>query len=296
MNYTRRKFIGTVAAGIGILLGRTAEGGTGVRKHDPFEKVKLGKSGITTTRLCLGTGIRGGGQQSNLTRLGYDNGVQLVRNIYHSGVRMVDMADTYGTHFIVGDALKIYPRKKYTLFTKIWLGNGEKISGTPVDIDAVLQRFLKELQTEYIDGVMMHCITSGNWNSVMSDYMTALDKAKQRGMIRSHGLSCHSLAAVETAVSEAWTDCIHVRFNPFGVNMDDRPEKVAPVVRQLHDAGTGVIAMKIFGEGKFADDSAKKDQSLTYALHSGAVDVLDIGMDKIEDLTDTITRIRAIPK
>ncbi|MDR0815117.1 MAG: aldo/keto reductase [Bacteroidales bacterium] len=292
MKYSRRTFISTTAAGIGAALLNSpfAEAGELARKHSPYEKVTLGKTGITTTRLCLGTGIRGGDRQSNLTRLGFDNGVQLVRSIYDSGVRMVDMADSYGTHGIVGEALKIHPRKDYVLFTKLWCNEESK------DIDAILQRFLKELQTDYIDGVMMHCLTSRKWNTELNVYMEGLERAKQKGLIHSHGLSCHSLAAVETAVGEAWVDCIHVRINPFAVNMDDQPEKVAPVVKQLHDAGKGVIGMKVYGEGQFAGDSAKKDQSLNYILNLGAVDVLDIGMDKISDLRDTEKRIRRISK
>ena len=290
MKYSRRAFISTTAAGIGaaLLNGSFAEGAELARKHSPYEKVTLGKTGISTTRLCLGTGIRGGGKESNLTRLGYDKGVQLVRSIYDKGVRMVDMADSYGTHGIVGEALKIHPRKDYVLFTKLWCNEETK------DVDATIQRFLKELQTDYIDGVMLHCITSKNWNTELNVYMEGLQRAKQKGLIRSHGLSCHSLAAVETAVGESWVDCIHVRINPFAINMDDQPEKVAPVVKQLHDAGKGVIGMKVFGEGQFAGDPAKKDESLNYILHLGAVDVLDIGMDKISDLIDTEKRIRRV--
>jgi aryl-alcohol dehydrogenase-like predicted oxidoreductase len=261
--------------------------------HDPYEIVEIGKTGIKTTRLCMGTGIRAGGGVSNLTRNGHDNSVQLIRDIYQRGVRMFDAADSYGTHMILGDALKIYPRRDFTIFTKIWFAtrNEERLN-----INDIINRFLKELQTEYIDGVLLHCLTTGDWVTQLSDYMEAIDILKQKGVIRAHGISCHSLDAMKVAVKEPWVDTCHCRYNPFGPRMDDTVENVAPVVTQLHQAGKGVIGMKIYGEGTFANDPEKKNQSLKYLLHTGDVDILDIGMDKMGDLVDTEERIRLVNK
>ncbi len=298
MRYTRRHFIGTAAAGVGAVLmnSQFAEANqAAARKYDPYDTVTLGKSGIKTTRLCMGTGIRGGGRQSNLTRMGYEEGIKFVQDIYRRGVRSFDMADSYGTHAIISDALKKYPRKDYTLFTKLWFMRGAIPEAERPDAETVVTRFLKELQTDYIDGVQLHCVTSADWNTELSDYMTALDKLKQKGIIRSHGLSCHSLAAVETAVKEPWVDCIHVRVNAYGPKMDDKVEKVEPVIRQLHQAGKGVIGMKIIGEGEFSNSDEQRDNSFRYVLQLGTVDILDIGMDKMSDIIDTENRIRKVP-
>ena len=147
----------------------------------------------------------------------------------------------------------------------------------------------------YIDVLQMHYILSAGWNTELSDYMTAFDKLKQKGVIRAHGLSCHALAALETAVGEPWTDAIHVRINPYGINMDDSAEKVEPVVRQLHEAGRGVIAMKVLGEGALANSDEQRDQSFRYVLQLGAVDLMTVGMIKISDIIDTEERIRKVP-
>ncbi len=297
MEYSRRHFIGAAAAGVGAMLLNVRFAGAApvvAGNHDPYETVQLGKTGIKTTRLCMGTGIRGGGRQSDLTRMGYEQAIKFVREIYNRGVRMFDLADSYGTHAIVSDALKIYPRKDYVLFTKLWFMRGAIPEAERPDAETVVARFLRELQTDYIDGVQLHCVTSGNWNTELSDYMTSLNKAKQKGMIRSHGLSCHALAAVETAVREPWVDTIHVRLNAYGPKMDDKVEKVEPVVKQLHQGGKGVIAMKIIGEGEFSKSDEQRDNSFRYVLQLGAVDVLDIGMDKTSDIIDTESRIRKV--
>jgi aryl-alcohol dehydrogenase-like predicted oxidoreductase len=300
MECSRRRFLGTAGAGLGMMLlnGHRVTWASGYADsyHDPYEMVELGQTGIRTTRLCMGTGIRGGGRQSNLIRLGYEQAIQFVREIYMRGVRMFDLADSYGTHAVVGDALKIYPRSNYVLFTKLWFARGTIPETERPDAETVVARFLRELQTDYIDGVQLHCVTSANWNSQLSDYMTALDRLKQRGVIRSHGLSCHSLSAVQTATAESWVDAIHVRINPYSTKMDDKTEQVEPVVKQLHQAGKGVIGIKLLGEGAFAKSDEQRDVSFHYALQLGSIDVLDVGMDKISDIIDTESRIRKVPR
>ena len=299
MKYSRRNFIGTAAAGMGAMLlnSRFADAApVASGYHDPYELVELGKTGIKTTRLCSGTGTRGVNRQSNITRLGYEQAVLFIRDLYHRGVRMFDMADLYGTHCIVNDALKMFPRRDYALFTKIWFMRGALPEAERPNAEILVARFLRELQTDYIDGVQLHCVSSGNWNSEQSDYMTSLDKLKQKGIIRSHGISCHALPALETAVREPWVDTIHVRINPYGPKMDDTVEKVEPVVKQLHQAGKGVIAMKVLGEGELTNNDEQKDNCFRYILQLGAVDVLTIGMDKTSDIVDTENRIRKVSK
>ena len=295
MKYSRRHFIRTAATGMGAVMLQGCM--TGIANHDPYELVELGKTGIKVPRLAMGTGIRGGNKQSNLTRLGHDQAVQFVRQIYERGVRMFDMADSYGTHACVSEALKIYPRNDYVLFTKLAprrrpTDEGERPGA---ETESEIMRFLEELQTDYIDGLQLHgWMFSGTWSTDYSDYMTAFDKLKERGIIRAHGLSSHSLDAVKTAVNEPWVETMHVRFNAYGVNMDDKAENVAPVVKQLHQAGKGVIAMKVFGEGVFSNSDELRDGSLRFVLQSEAVDVLAIGMDKISDIEDTENRIRQV--
>jgi aryl-alcohol dehydrogenase-like predicted oxidoreductase len=295
MKYTRRQFIGT-AAGIGAVLAHPSLAGeipALPAKHDPYEPVEIGRTSIRTTRLCMGTGIKSSQRQSHLTRMGYDRGVALVREVYGRGVRMFDTADLYGTHGIVSEALRPFPRKDYVLFSKIWFRSGGLPENERPDAETVVSRFLRELQTDYIDGVMLHCVTSGNWNTELSSYMEELDKMKQKGVIRAHGITCHSLQALQTAAKESWVDCLNVRINAYGNHMDDKVETVEPVVKQLRAAGKGIIAMKVMGEGELVNSDEQKDRTLHYVLGAG-VNILDIGIGKIEDIIDIEPRIRKI--
>ena len=297
MKYSRRNFIETTAAGMGAALVSGCF--SGPKNYDPYEIVELGKTGIKTTRLSLGTGIKSNGRGlTNLTRMEHGQAVNLVREIYNRGVRTFDVADAYGSHSCVSEALKIYPRSSYVLITKIGIRRRPTAEGQlpGAETEDTVMRFLDELQTDYIDGLQLHYILTENWNTELSDYMTAMDKLKQRGIIRAHGLSCHVLPAHVTAVNEPWVDIIHVRLNPYGVNMDDTPEKVEPVVKRLHQAGKGVIAMKIIGEGEFSNSDEQRDNSFRFVLQLGAVDILTVGMDKISDILDTEDRIRKVPR
>jgi len=296
MKYTRRHFIGTAAAGMGAMMLNGCFSKT--RYHDPYEKVTLGNSGIVTTRLSMGTGFQTRNGQSSLARLNFDQAENLIREAYDRGVRMFDLADSYGTHEYMGKALKAYPRTDYTIFTKMRhrrASNAPEGMSPGEETEAEVMRFLKEINTDYIDALQLHYITFGNWNTELSDYMTALDKLKQKGIIRAHGITCHDLSAVETAVNEAWVDTIHVRINPYGTHMDDTVEKVEPVVKQLHQAGKGVVGMKILGEGKLVESDEQIDHCFSYALQLGAVDVLTIGFEKISDIEDCESRIRKVP-
>ena len=299
MKYSRRQFLGITAAGMGAaMLGGCS---LQAKNHDPYEIIELGKTGIKTTRLCMGTGIHGGNKQSNLTRMGQEQAVKLIREMYERGVRAFDLAEDYGTHACIGEALKIYPRSDYVIITKMAprrrRPDDEEGEAPGKETEARVLRFLEDLQSDYIDCLQFHGWNfNGNWNTDFSEYMTEMDKLKQKGIIRAHGLSSHSVDCIKTAIKESWVEAMHVRINPYGVSMDDTTENVEPLVKELHEGGKAVISMKVYGEGAFTDDEEKKDGSLRYVLQSGIVDLLNIGMDKMSDLDDNEIRIRKVPK
>jgi len=303
MAMRRREFLSRSIAGVGaVALGSRwawgAETPATPRYFDPYEQaIPLGKTGLKLSRLCLGTGMRGGGRQSNHTRMGAEKFQALIRYSYEHGVRVFDLADLYGTHPYVMPALRQIPRKNFTVVSKIWFRPGGlgDITERP-GAEVVVERFLKELKTDYIDLLLLHCVTSGKWNEELAEYMTALDKLKQKGVIRAHGVSCHSLDALKTAAAEPWVDSVHVRINAYGTKMDGKPEEVAPVVEQIHKAGKGVVGMKLIGEGEFRHDDEKKSRSVGYVLGLGTVDVLNVGFEKPEEVDDFAKRVAQTPR
>jgi aryl-alcohol dehydrogenase-like predicted oxidoreductase len=296
-NIRRREFIKRSALGIsgalvGGSIGRAAD--TKAAVYDPYEAVPLGKSGLKVTRFCMGTGVRGGNRQSNHTRMGKEKLEALIHGAYDRGVRMFDLADLYGTHPYLLPALKGIPRDKYAIVTKIWFRPGGIPDADRPDADVVINRFLKEVGTDYLDLVLLHCVESAQWPEELRKQMDIMAKLQEKGVIRAKGVSCHSLPALQAAANEPWVDSVHARINPYGMSMDDKPEKVAPVLKQLRAAGKGVVGMKIIGEGKLRNDDEKRDASAKYVL--GLVDVLNIGFEKVEEVDDFAARVKKVEK
>ena len=298
MHMKRREFLKQSAAGVGaIMAGAPFAKAEPVAAHfDPYEKVTLGKSGLKVPRLCLGTGMSGWQRESNHTRLGKTKFTALIRGAHERGVRMYDSADLYGTHPYFIPALEGVRREDYSLISKIWwAADGIPESERP-DADVVVARFLKELRTDYIDLLLLHCVTSRQWPQQLRKQMDILAKFKEKGVVRALGVSCHSLAALEAAVDEPWVDSVHSRINPYGLSMDGPAEKVLPVLKRLHAAGKGVVGMKLIGAGELRNDHERRDASVRYALQSGCVDVLNVGCESLEEVDDLAARVRRVPR
>ncbi len=301
MEMKRREFLAMSIAGMGgVLLGseRLDAAGQKTTKHNPYELVTLGKTKIKASHVGLGTGMRGGGRQSNHTRMGKEKFNALAMGCYERGVRLFDAADLYGTHPFLAGALKNMRREDYVISSKIWFRRGgipEPERPTP---DVVVERFLKELKTDYIDLILFHCVTSDKWPEELGDQMDILAKLKKKGLVRAHGLSCHSLTALESCVNEPWVDSVHARINPYAVSMDvktvEEVPKVAAVLKAIRRQGKAVIGMKIIGEGRFGSSPEKRDESIKYALESGCVDVMVVGFEKVEEVDDFAKRARKV--
>jgi len=299
MNLKRREFLhrSAFAAGAFALGGPLLSVAEAKPKtFDPFAKVTLGKSKIKTSRFCLGTGMKGWKRESNHTRMGKEKFEGLIHEAYDRGTRLFDLADLYGTHPYVIPALKGIPRDRFQIITKIWWRDDDGLpeKETP-DADVCVARFLKELKTDYIDLVLLHCVTSSKWNEELRKQMDLLAQLKEKGTIRAHGVSCHSLDALQTAATEPWVDSVHARINPEGVKMDGPADKVVPVLQKIHAAGKGVVGMKIIGEGQFRNDAAKKDASIKFVLGLGCVDVLNVGCETPAEIDDLAARVRNVP-
>ncbi len=299
MKMDRRKFLTTTLAGAGgMILGcsgadarRVAVGPPG-----PFEIVPLGKTGLKVSRVGFGTGMRGGGRNSDQTRLGRERFEELLRAAYDRGVRLFDMADMYGTHPYVGRALKKMPRDSYVLVSKIWVRRGGVPERERPGANILLDRFRKELATDYVDVVQIHCMTSKTWPDEQKKQMDLLEDLKAKGIIRAHGISCHSLDAMNAAAESPWVDVVHARVNAFGAAMDAPPEKVAPILKKLGAAGKGVLGMKLIGEGRFRDDDHKKDESIRFAMGPGRVDAMVVGFLSEAEIDDFSGRVAKVMK
>lgn len=255
-----------------------------------IDKVKLGKTGLIVPRLALGTGTHGGNQSSDMTRMGIENWVKIARYAQERGVTFYDAADLYGSHQNVKAILKEVPREKAILLSKIWTRPEKWNQDSPVK---TLDRFRMETGSDYFDIMLLHCMTNAKWQEEKKPYIEALSEAKQKGVIKAVGVSCHNFEALKLAVDDPWVDVILARINPEGISMDASSEEVMTVLKKAHDSGKGIIGMKIFGEGKLVGES-QREKSLQYVIGSKNVDCMTIGMTTADQVNDAVIRIMRI--
>src|SRR5467141_1912555 len=253
------------------------------RKFSASDCVTLGKTGIQTSRLAMGSGTVGVGHHSHQTALGLKGLSDLLLNGYDHGLRFFDSADSYGSHPHVAEALKHVPRDKVTVLTKTWARDAATAR-------ADLDRFRRELGTDHIDVCLIHCLTEGDWTERYKGVMDVLSEAKEKGVIRAHGCSCHSIEALRAATKSPWVEVHLVRINPIGSFMDSDPDTVLAVLLEMRAAGKGIVGMKILGQGELRH---RQDEALRFALSLNLLDAFTIGAESQSEQEDLIRRIAA---
>jgi len=182
----RRKFITATAAMTGAaFLTRWPEtiSAEAIKKY-ANDRLTLGPMKIPVTRLAMGTGTNGVGGSSNQTRqLGLGGMADLLQDGFDQGVTFWDSADQYGSHPHLKEGLKRVPRDKVTILTKTH-------ASTEKEAIADIDRFRRELGTDYLDILLLHCMTDARWPEQKKGAMAAIAEAQEKGIVRTRGVSC----------------------------------------------------------------------------------------------------------
>ena len=278
----RRTFIRNSLAGAAVLSAFPYEALALEEKLYPHDRVKLGNTGIEMSRMAMGTGTHGFGGASNQTRqMGIKGVADMLRAAFDDGINFWETADQYGSHPHVGEALKKVKREEVVILTKT---NSNSYESVKKDLD----RFRKELGTDYLDIILFHAVTDPQWNQKMKGAMEALAEAKEEGIIRAHGVSCHSIGALETAADESWVEVDLARFNPGGARMDADVPTVTKVLTRMKENGKAIIGMKVYGCGELLH---MKDECLQFQTGSGITDAFTMGFESIEQMKDIQKRL-----
>jgi predicted aldo/keto reductase-like oxidoreductase len=286
----RRDFLRhSLAAGGAIALGQRAQAAPSAAFGAPERKfandvVYLGPEKIKLSRLAMGTGTSGFGGSSNQTRqLGVKGLSALYQYGYDNGLTFWDTADGYGSHPHMAEALKHISREKVAIMTK-------SQSKTAEGMRADIERFRKELNTDFIDILLLHAVREEDWPIQRAGAMEVVNEYKQKGIIRSRGISCHSLPALRQVHKQDYIDVDLARVNPVGAKMDADPATVVEELMKIKAAGKGVIGMKILGEGALRH---RVDYALQHALALKCVDAFTIGAESVTELGDLVKKIPA---
>jgi len=295
---TRRNFIGVViggagAAGIGLLSELPQTRGQQA-KSDPLyavdqsiknasDQVFLGKSGIRVSLVGIGTGSGGWAGSSDQTRLGQEEFTRQLRYAFDRGINFFDLADQYGSHPFFAKAMKGVARDRYVIQTKT---TSRSVREARADID----RFLNELNTDYLDSLIIHNVSSGDWTTRYREVMDVFSEAKKAGKIRAHGVTCHSFEALRAAAASDWVEINQVRWNARESHMDADVKTAGALFEQMRRKGQGMIGMKVFGQGALVrgENPLTPEDCYRFQIESGVVDAFVVGVQKIEHIDQLI--------
>ena len=291
-SFSRRDFLKSTA-GLGAAVamgGAAAVPASAATKRAATDWVTLGNSGVKVTRLAFGTGTFGGRVQRELGQAEF---TKLVRHAYDRGIRFFETADAYGEmHEMLAEALKGIPRDSYRLMTKMRLGEKDPVPQT-------LDRFRKELNTEYFDITLLHCVRTPDWATTYERFRDEFSEAKHKKVLLAHGASCHGLMPIRQFPGNKWLDVSLNRINHNGTRMDTIPREgntpgdvneVTAHLAKIHAQGTGTLGMKLCGEGKFTTPEDRQ-KALNYVFGLGTVDAVTMGYKSTAEIDEAIERV-----
>jgi aryl-alcohol dehydrogenase-like predicted oxidoreductase len=287
-HYSRRDFLKT-----GLAAGALATTGTLTLKAEPqtaTDWVTLGKTNVKVTRLAFGTGSFSGQVQRDL---GQEQFTRLVRHAHERGVRFFETAESYGgMHEMLGIALQGVPRDSYRLMTKVTTHNGVN----PQDKIDQLRRAAK---TEYFDIVLLHWQHTPTWPTDSLRWQDGISEAQVKQSVLSHGASVHGLPALRQVPDMKWLEVAMIRMNHKGVRMDAEDydtnglgnvSEVVTHVKKIRKDGTGVISMKLVGEGAFTNREDRK-AAMKFAFRNAGVTAVTVGYKNTGEIDEAIENL-----
>jgi predicted aldo/keto reductase-like oxidoreductase len=297
-NISRRDFVRQSAqiAGAAIIgpeLLTRAEASPAVATASDW--VPLGrKTTVKIPRLGIGTGSINGSVQRALNQDGFN---KLIAYAYERGVRYIDTADNYQTHNMIRLAISENKIPRDQIFIQTKLPIREETIKDPL---ATIDRYRKELGTDYFDSLLIHCATKENWTTDLRFLMDAFDEAQDKGLIKAKGCSCHGLRALRAAAASDWMEVQLARINPQAHHVDqDLPDVHDPhgkydeamkEIKSMHTKGRGIIAMKLVGNGDFTNPE-DREKAVQHAVKCGFVNAMVIGFKNNAEIDEAIERV-----
>ena len=230
---------------------------------------KLGRSGLTVSKMCFGT-LTMSPLQRNMTPR---DGAKLLVHAYERGLRFLDTADLYGTYPHIKLALKDAP--DYVISTKAYVWDRPTAQ-------AALERAFTGVGRDYIDLFMLHEQESLYTLRGHEEALQYLAEQKEKGHIGAVGVSTHFVACVRAAPRFPMIDVIHPLINAGGIGIQDGSrEDMEGAIEAARQRGIGIFAMKPLGGGHLIGTSRA---ALEYALSSPLLDSIAIGMQSVEEI------------
>ncbi|HTH99467.1 MAG TPA: aldo/keto reductase [Acidisoma sp.] len=249
-----------------------------------MESIEIGRSGVKTSRVGLGTWAIGGWMWGGTDE---KEAIATIRSAVERGITLIDTAPVYGfgnSEEIVGKALvEGGLRAKAQIATKLGLAwkDGKVFRDSRKGrIEQEIEDSLRRLQTDVIDLYQVH------WPDLETPFeetAEALQKLLDKGKIRAIGVSNFSPAQMDAFSQVARLDSVQPPYNLFerGIEADVLPYSTAKGLTVLSYGALcrGLLSGRMTAETRFeGDDLRQKDPKFQPGVlpkYIAAVNALD---------------------
>jgi len=294
----RREFIKDGTLSLAAVAGASLSAASPGRPLRADEVVTLGRSKLMASRQSLGLGD---GKAEAFQKMGQAGFTRLIRHALDKGVRYFDLLPG-PSHEMLAEALKGVPRERYALVTNFRHPEEQ-------DPAKMLDRFLKEFKTDYVDAVLAGAILTKDWatEDKWAERRDLLSAAKQAGRVKAHGVSVHGWEALRCIAADPWVELALVSCNHKGTWMDapagkqfteiERRDLSVPLIGDIHAAGIGTAGMKIFSHSGFRDagnPAKERLNSIRFVMSLGSIDTLPIMCESIQEFDEVTGMINRV--
>jgi aryl-alcohol dehydrogenase-like predicted oxidoreductase len=248
-----------------------------------MERIEIGKSGPTTSRIGLGTWAIGGWMWGGTDEA---QSIATIRSAVERGITLIDTAPAYGfgrSEEIVGKALAEGSlRDKVQIATKVglaWKDGKVFRDSRPARIRKEIEDSLRRLRTDYIDLYQVHW---PDLETPIAETARTLADLRRQGKIRAIGVSNYSPAQMDAFRAVASLDAVQPPYNLFEREIDGDVLPYAKhtglTVLSYGALCRGLLSGRMTADTKFdGDDLRKVDpkfQGQRFRQYLAAVDQL----------------------
>ncbi len=234
-----------------------------------MQTVTLGRTGLRVSRMGFG-GIP-------IQRADAATARAIVERMAQLGVNYIDTARGYTvSEGLLGEALTGL-RDRFVLATK-------SMARTREAMEADVETSLANLRTDYIDMYQVHNPSIAELEAVCAPggALEALQAAKAAGKIGHIGLTAHTAAVLERALSLDWVETVMFPYNAVETQGE-------ALIRQAAERGLGVVCMKPLAGGAIEDATL----ALRFAASEPAVTVIIPGIKSVDELEQDFAALNA---
>ncbi|MEZ4709584.1 MAG: aldo/keto reductase [Caldilineaceae bacterium] len=233
-----------------------------------MEYIRLGKSGLKVSRLCLGCMSFGQRSERNQWVLGEEASRPYIQRALEAGINFFDTANVYSggtSEVITGNALRDFAKRDdVVIATKVRqpMGKGPNDYGlSRKHIMSAIDASLQRLGTDYVDLYQIH---RWDYETPIEETMEALHDIVKAGKARYIGASAmfawQFAKAQYTADLHGWTRFVSMQ-NHYNLLYREEEREMMPLCA---DQGVGVIPFSPLARGVLARKAEKVDETTRY--------------------------------